>query len=64
MRVEARPQNGKPMTVMTGDNNQTLLNGDTLNQVCFSSTDGKYKSVSLDFYTHDKSHIMELALKS
>ena len=64
MRVEVRPQDGKPMTTMSGDSNQTLLNGDILNQVCFVSTDGKYKSVSLDFYTHDKSHIMELALKS
>ena len=28
------------------------------------STDGNYKSVSIEFYTHDKAHLMELAKKS
>jgi hypothetical protein len=31
---------------------------------CFISADGGYKSVSVDFYTHDKAHLMELAKKS
>jgi len=35
----------------------------TLN-ICFLSTDGAYKSVSVDFYTHDKAHLLELAKKS
>ena len=32
--------------------------------VCFVSTDGAYKSVSIDYYTHDTAHLMELAKKS
>lgn len=32
--------------------------------VCFVSTDGGYKSVSLDFYNHDVAHLLDLASKS
>lgn len=32
--------------------------------VCFISTDGGYKSVSIDFYNHDVAHLADLASKS
>lgn len=47
-----------------GANNKTELSGDSSINVCFLSTDGGYKSVSVDFYTHDKAHLLELAKKS
>lgn len=49
---------------LTGDNNKTEISGDSSLNVCFISTDGGYKSVSVDFYTHDKAHLLELAKKS
>ena len=49
---------------LSGPSNQTQLSGDSAVNVCFVSTDGNYKSVSIDFYTHDKAHLMELAKKS
>lgn len=49
---------------LTGANNKTELSGDSSLNVCFISTDGGYKSVSVDFYTHDKAHLLELAKKS
>ena len=33
-------------------------------KICFTSTEHNHKSVSLEYYTHDTAHIMELALKS
>lgn len=33
-------------------------------KVCFISTDGGYKSVSVDFYTQDVAHLAQLAKKS
>jgi hypothetical protein len=49
---------------LTGANNRTEQSGDSTLNVCFLSTDGGYKSVSVDFYTHDKAHLLELAKKS
>ena len=47
-----------------GASNKTEITGDKSVKVCFLSTDGGYKSVSVDFYTHDKAHLLELAKKS
>lgn len=33
-------------------------------KVCFISTDGGYKSVSIDFYIEDVAHLAQLAKKS
>lgn len=49
---------------LSGANNKTEQSGDSTLNVCFVSTDGGYKSVSVDFYTHDKAHLLELAKKS
>lgn len=50
--------------MMDGVSNKTELPGDVTLNVCFISTDSGYKSVSVDFYTHDKAHLLELAKKS
>jgi hypothetical protein len=49
---------------LTGANNKTEISGESDLNICFVSTDGGYKSVSVDFYTHDKAHLLELAKKS
>ena len=49
---------------LTGANGNKELNAESNINVCFMSTDGGYKSVSIDFYTHDKAHLLELAKKS
>lgn len=49
---------------LTGARNKTEQSIDSTLNVCFISTDGGYKSVSVDFYTHDKAHLLELAKKS
>ncbi len=49
---------------LKGASNKTEQSGDSSLNVCFVSTDGGYKSVSVDFYTHDKAHLLELAKKS
>ena len=49
---------------LTGANNKTEQSGNSTWNVCFIATDGGYKSVSVDFYTHDKAHLLELAKKS
>ena len=49
---------------LTGASNKTEHSGESDLNVCFVSTDGGYKSVSVDFYTHDKAHLLELAKKS
>ena len=51
-------------TELSGVTNKTEMPGDASINVCFISTDGGYKSVSVDFYTHDKAHLLELAKKS
>lgn len=33
-------------------------------KICFRSTDGGYKSISIDYYTHDLIHLADLASKS
>ena len=50
--------------MLTGSASKADISGDFETNICFTSTDGKYKSISLDFYTHDKAHLMELAKKS
>ena len=54
----------KISVTMMGTSNKTELAGDSSLNICFISTDGGYKSVSVDFYTHDKAHLLELAKKS
>ena len=49
---------------LTGSSNKTEQSGNSAWNVCFVATDGGYKSVSVDFYTHDKAHLLELAKKS
>jgi len=49
---------------MSGASNKTEQSADSSWNVCFVTTDGGYKSVSVDFYTHDKAHLLELAKKS
>ena len=68
-----KPENTQVHIVNEGQNNAQSLTGATGNKelsadstlnLCFMSTDGGYKSVSIDFYTHDKAHLLELAKKS
>lgn len=56
--------NPNTIVSLTGALNKTEQSGDSSLSVCFVSTDGGYKSVSVDFYTHDKAHLLELAKKS
>lgn len=49
---------------LTGANNKTEQSMDDTITACFISADGGYKSVSVDYYAHDKAHLMELAKKS
>ncbi len=49
---------------VSGASGKADIVGDYETNICFTSTDSKYKSISLDFYTHDKAHLMELAKKS
>jgi hypothetical protein len=44
--------------------NKTTFSLNQTVSICFVSTDGGYKSVSIDYYTHDTAHLMELAKKS
>lgn len=44
----------------TGQTKFTIANV----RVCFISTDGGYKSVSLDYYSQDVAHLAQLAKKS
>lgn len=62
-QVHIVTQNGQAES-LTGANNHRELSADGPINVCFISTDGGYKSVSIDFYTHDKAHLLELAKKS
>lgn len=57
-------QNQATSITLNGLSNKTELSGESSLNVCFLSTDGGYKSVSVDFYTHDKAHLLELAKKS
>ena len=59
------PMNGTLGRViqLTGASNKTEISGDG-GRVCFSTTDGGQKSVSVDFYPHDRAHLLELAKKS
>lgn len=64
MKVTFEPLN-------SGQSNGQLLGktgkykfSETTMKVCLISTDGGYKSVSIDFYNHDVAHLQELASKS
>ena len=48
---------------LNGKNGKTKFS-ETSMKICFISTDGGYKSVSIDFYNHDVAHLAELASKS
>ncbi len=63
-RVDITPPNVNKRVTFLGSKNNTLLSGDQAYTVCATSLDNNYKSISVDFYTHDKSHLKELALKS
>jgi hypothetical protein len=62
--VSIIPNDQSTTVTLKGVSNKTELSGDQSLNVCFLSTDGGYKSVSVDFYTHDKAHLLELAKKS
>jgi hypothetical protein len=62
--VEIIPHDASRRQTLNGASNKAEISGDFETNICFTSTDGKYKSISLDFYTHDKAHLMELAKKS
>ena len=63
-QVTITGHNSAFQAMLQGVTNKTELPGDSTLNVCFISTDGGYKSVSVDFYTHDKAHLLELAKKS
>jgi ABC-type phosphate transport system substrate-binding protein len=44
--------------ILSGASNKTEQSSDVPLNVCFLSTDGGAKSVSVDFYTHDKAHLL------
>ncbi len=58
VQVEIIPNELSKRKTLTGSANKTDITGDLETNICFTSTDGKYKSISLDFYTHDKAHLM------
>lgn len=63
-QVHIASANQNNVISLKGASNKTEQSGDSSLNVCFVSTDGGYKSVSVDFYTHDKAHLLELAKKS
>ncbi len=63
-QVSIATEGNTKQVTLTGATNKTELSGDVSLNVCFLSTDGGYKSVSVDFYTHDKAHLLELAKES
>lgn len=64
MKVEFQPQGGniQPFS-LSGQSGQTKYTTPNM-RVCFVSTDGGYKSVSMDFYSQDVAHLAQLAKKS
>lgn len=64
MKVNFEPQNRTQAPYdITGKTGKTKFS-ETAMKICFISTDGGYKSVSIDFYNHDVAHLAELASKS
>lgn len=65
MKVEFQPIVASIMTPtsLNGQSGKTSFLA-TQVKVCFISTDGGYKSVSIDFYSEDVAHLAQLAKKS
>ena len=64
MKVNFEPTNNTQIPFdLNGKTGQTKFS-ETSMKICFISTDGGYKSVSIDFYNHDVAHLAELASKS
>ena len=64
MKVNFQPVNQTQAGYdLNGKSGKTKF-ADTSMKICFISTDGGYKSVSIDFYNHDVAHLAELASKS
>ena len=63
-QVNILSSNSQKTITLTGAENKTEISGDEALNVCFVTTDGEYKSASVEYYTHDKSHLLELAKKS
>lgn len=57
-QVTITATNGPMPIILIGASNKTEHSSDFPLNVCFSSTDGAPKSVSVDFYTHDKAHLL------
>lgn len=64
MKVDFQPQSGTsaPFSI-NGQSGKTKYVEPNM-RVCFISTDGGYKSVSVDFYIQDVAHLAQLAKKS
>ena len=65
MKVEFQPIVSTIMTPtsLSGQSGKTNFLASQV-KVCFISTDGGYKSVSIDFYSEDVAHLAQLAKKS
>jgi hypothetical protein len=63
MKVDFYRRSGNPGFTLSGEQNKTQYVEESM-KVCFISTDGGYKSVSVDFYTQDVAHLAQLAKKS
>jgi hypothetical protein len=64
-RVDFVPLTGGTISPFsfTSTKNETSFS-DTSMKICFVATENAHKSASIEYYTHDTAHIMELALKS
>lgn len=64
MKVDFNPLTGsvQPFS-LNGQSGKTKYTEAQM-KVCFISTDGGYKSVSIDFYSQDVAHLAQLASKS
>jgi hypothetical protein len=65
MKVDFQPQQGSNIAPFSidGQSGNTKFMAANM-RVCFISTDGGYKSVSIDFYSQDVAHLAQLAKKS
>lgn len=64
MKVDFQPQGSSEAPFsLTGQSGKTTYRIANV-RVCFISTDGGYKSVSMDFYSQDVAHLAQLAKKS
>jgi hypothetical protein len=56
MKVDFQRRSGNPGFSLSGESGRTKYVEESM-KVCFISTDGGYKSVSVDFYTQDVAHL-------